>query len=173
MKLKESAPSHQCKNDYDQGGSKVCALDVEWIEVEHVVKTEFMADMVKEMERLQISFSAAQGDGAKCDLDQKVQQLLAKLQRMTQRRRSKLIPHTRTITVKVKPHQMATTKMEFRCRMHQLPVNLNNATTGHKLQSTSKDFIIITSWLRDGLFKNWEYTVLSRVRSLDGLCLFT
>ena len=56
--------------------------------------------------------------------------------------------------------------------MTQLPVNLNDATTGHKLQGISKDAVIITSWPKGGLFKNWEYTVLSRVRTLDGLFLF-
>jgi len=62
--------------------------------------------------------------------------------------------------------------MEFKCRMHQLPVNLNDATTGHKLQGMSKDAIIISSWPTGGLFRNWEYTVLSRVRTLEGLYLF-
>ena len=56
--------------------------------------------------------------------------------------------------------------------MTQFPINLNDATTGHKLQGMSKDVVIITSWPRGGLFKNWEYVVLSRVRTLDGLYLF-
>ena len=72
MKLKESAPSYQCKNYYGRKVRTVCASDVEWIEVEHVVKTEPMADVVKEMERLQISLSTAQGEGNKCDLEQKI-----------------------------------------------------------------------------------------------------
>ena len=55
--------------------------------------------------------------------------------------------------------------------MTQIPVNLNDATTGHKLQGSSKDHIIITAWPTAGNFKNWEYTVLSRVRSLKGLYL--
>lgn len=149
----------------------VCASDVEWIEVEHVVKTETIADVIKKIERLQISLSAAQGESDKCDLTQKAQQVLTKLQRMTQTQRLKL-KHTKTVTVKVKPNQMATTKMEFRCCMHQLSVKLNNATTGHTLQSMTKDFLTITSWPSGGIFKNWEYTVLSRVPLLDGLFLF-
>ena len=62
--------------------------------------------------------------------------------------------------------------MKFVCRMTQLPVNLNDATTGHKLQGMTKDVVIITSWPKGGLFKNWEYVVLSRVRTLKGLYLF-
>ena len=59
--------------------------------------------------------------------------------------------------------------------MTQFPINLNDATTGHKLQGMSKDVLIITSWPKGGLyalFKNWEYVVLSRVRTIDGLYLF-
>ena len=58
--------------------------------------------------------------------------------------------------------------------MTQFPVNLNDATTGHKLQGMSKDFVIVTSWPKGGMakwFKNWEYVVLSRVRKLEGLYL--
>ncbi len=67
---------------------------------------------------------------------------------------------------------MATAQMEFKCQMKQLPVNLNNATTGNKLQGMSKDIIIISLWPTGGRFQNWEYTVLSRVRTLEGLYLF-
>ena len=72
----------------------------------------------------------------------------------------------------MKPHNHATTKLQFTCQMTQFPINLNDATTGHKLQGMSKDVIIITSWPRGGLFRNWEYTVLSRVRTLNGLYMF-
>ena len=91
---------------------------------------------------------------------------------MRQTRRFKMKPHTKSVKVEVKPHQMATIKMEFKCQMHKLRVNLNNATTGHKLQGMSKDVAIITSWPTGRLFRNWEYTVLSRVRTLKGLYLF-
>jgi hypothetical protein len=58
--------------------------------------------------------------------------------------------------------------------MNQIPANSNDATTGHKLQGMSKDVIIVSSWPTGGLslmFKNWEYVVLSRVRTLSGLYL--
>ncbi len=51
---------------------------------------------------------------------------------------------------------------------------MNDRTTGHKLQGMSKDVIIVSSWPSGGLskiFKNWEYVVLSRVRTLSGLYL--
>jgi hypothetical protein len=58
--------------------------------------------------------------------------------------------------------------------MNQIPANLNYVTTDHKLQGMSKDVIIVTSWPTGGLsktFKNWEYVVLSRVRTVSGLHL--
>jgi hypothetical protein len=58
--------------------------------------------------------------------------------------------------------------------MKQIPANSNDATTSHKLQGISKDAIIVLSWPIGSLgamFKNWEYVVLSRVRTLSGLYL--
>jgi hypothetical protein len=53
--------------------------------------------------------------------------------------------------------------------MKQILANTNDASTGHKLQGMSKDVIIVTSWPTG--FKNWEYVVLSRARTLSGLYL--
>ncbi len=58
--------------------------------------------------------------------------------------------------------------------MKQIPANSNDATTGHKLQGMSKDAIIVSSWPTGSLaamFKNWEYVVLSQVRTLSRLYL--
>ncbi len=65
-------------------------------------------------------------------------------------------------------------KVTFRCKMKQIPANSNHATTGHKLQGMSKDAIIVSSWPTGSLaamFKNWEYVILSCVRTLSGLYL--
>jgi len=58
--------------------------------------------------------------------------------------------------------------------MIQIPANSNDATTGHKLQGMSKNVIIVSSWPTGSLvalFKNWEYVILSQVRTLSGLYL--
>ena len=55
-------------------------------------------------------------------------------------------------------------------RITQIPVNINDATTGHKLQGMSKDMLIIVSW--GYAFVNWVYTVLSCVCTFEGLFLF-
>ena len=52
----------------------------------------------------------------------------------------------------------------------QFGVLVNIATTGHKLQCMSMNYIIIVSWFYK--VKNWVYVVLSRVRKLSGLFLF-
>ena len=53
----------------------------------------------------------------------------------------------------------------------QFGMLVNTATTGHKLQGLSMDYIIIVSCFYGA--KNWIYVVLSRVRPLRGLYLFT
>jgi hypothetical protein len=47
---------------------------------------------------------------------------------------------------------------------------LNDATTAHKLQGSSKKQVIVNTWTYT---HGWVYTVLSRVRTLNGLFLVT
>jgi hypothetical protein len=54
-------------------------------------------------------------------------------------------------------------------RILMFPVNNDSATTGHKLQGTTKKFLIVSSI--NYSTANWIYVVLSRVTSLDGLFL--
>jgi hypothetical protein len=58
--------------------------------------------------------------------------------------------------------------------MKQIPANSNDATTSHKLQGMLKNATIVSSWPTGSLaamFENWEYVVLSCVRTLSGLYL--
>ena len=50
----------------------------------------------------------------------------------------------------------------------QFPINLNDATTAHKLQGASKQNLIVNNWHYS---HGWVYTVLSRVRARIGLFL--
>ena len=54
-------------------------------------------------------------------------------------------------------------------KLTQLPIVCNIATTGHKLQGTTKEKIVVIDF-NYGL-RNWIYVVLSRVTSLAGLFL--
>ena len=172
MKLKCNPTTYRYKNMYGRKVWTVCASDVEWIEVEHVVKTEAMLELEKEMNDLKMNLLSEENHSTRQNITERIAAITDELIQHGQTRRFRMEPHTKTVHVKVRPHHMATTKMEFRCRMHQLPVNLNDATTGHKLQGMTKDVVIITSWPKGSLFTNWEYTVLSRVRTLEGLYLF-
>ena len=51
----------------------------------------------------------------------------------------------------------------------QIPVNCDIATTGHKLQGMSLDFLNVNSWGYN--VENWVYVVLSRARGRAGLSL--
>ncbi len=88
--------------------------------------------------------------------------------------RSKLKPEQFLPEVTVKHYHASSKKIVFECKMMQILANSNDATTGHKLQGMSKDAIIVSLWPTGSLavmFKNWEYVVLSRVRTLSGLYL--
>ena len=50
----------------------------------------------------------------------------------------------------------------------QLPLIINNATTGHKLQGTGVDDLFVHSWR---YVTNWPYVMLSRVKTHKGLYL--
>ena len=48
----------------------------------------------------------------------------------------------------------------------QLPILINNATTGHKLQGSGVNEIFVHNW---SYVKNWVYVILSRVKTKMGL----
>jgi hypothetical protein len=52
--------------------------------------------------------------------------------------------------------------------MTQIPIIVNNATTGHKLQGQTKHNLVIVVWCNK---KNWNYVALSRVTTRAGLFL--
>jgi hypothetical protein len=55
---------------------------------------------------------------------------------------------------------------KLKMKATQLPVLVNNATTGHKLQGCSVDNVFVHSW---SMVRNWTYVMLSRVRTRAGL----
>eukprot|EP00956_Cyclotella_meneghiniana_P001825 scaffold2004_cov63-Cyclotella_meneghiniana.AAC.4 len=90
-------------------------------------------------------------------------------------RRFNIEPSDHEVTATVRPSRSSTLEDRYNLKMRLLPVNISTASTGHKLQGRSKDTLIITSWpnfKNNYIFNNWEYVVLSRVRTLSGLYLF-
>jgi hypothetical protein len=63
---------------------------------------------------------------------------------------------------------MGNHRLHVSISITQFPVLVNQATTCHKLQSKSKDNLVVSGW---SYARNWPYVVLSRIRSLTGLFL--
>ena len=56
--------------------------------------------------------------------------------------------------------------MNRKMKATQIPILLNNATTGHKLQGCGVDHIFVHNW---SYVTNWVYVMLSRVKTMQGL----
>ena len=173
IKFKETAPPCRWKNYYGRKVNTALASDIEWIELEHYPKSKsitLLEDEIESQKELQdqSDLSALERQ----EIERVSQKLKDDLRKEKLKYQFRLAPQNFYVTVLVKPHSMAPVEHEMKCNMIQLPINMNDATTGHKLQGMSKDVVIITSWPKGGLFKNWEYVVLSRVRTRKGLYLF-
>ena len=176
----------QMKNYYDRKVWTICASDVEYIECEHYPRPPHINALhnnikskISDLNRVNDKLNQTKPSSPKIkhlkkkqqQLNHDIEQIKSNLIRETKHHTFQLTPNTLTTKVSVLAHPLATTPTEMTCKMTQFPVNCNDATTGHKLQGMSKDIVIITSW-PGGFFKNWEYVVLSRVRTHDGLYLF-
>jgi hypothetical protein len=67
-------------------------------------------------------------------------------------RKFKLYPETFSTKVSVKEYDTSITT-NYQCKMKQIPANINDATTGHKLQGMPKDVIIVASWPTKSMLK--------------------
>jgi hypothetical protein len=85
-------------------------------------------------------------------------------------RRFSLVPKQHRFQARIlKPLALRTKKSE-RENLHmkaiQIPILINNATTGHTLQGCGVDVLFVHGWQ---YVANWVYVMLSRVRTLNGL----
>ena len=167
VKLKKKSTTYKWKNYYGKKVWTIDAKDVEYIKCEHVNKTGYILQLeaqIQELEKIQ----------DKHQNNDKLDELKEKLAKIKDSQKFNLEPEKFSPEVNLKLFWTSLKKQAMRCKMTRIPANLNDRTTGHKLQGMSKDVIIVTSWPTGGLskiFKNWEYVVLSRVRTLSGLYL--
>jgi len=177
IKINQDAQSYKWKNYYGKKVWTVNATDVEWVECEHVNKNGTILQLETEINNLtnQLDQMEKNTQLRKDQIQNNIDKFKTKLSRLLKERKFKLEPEQCTPKISIKKYCDSPKKMEdFKCKMIQIQANNNDATTGHKLQGISKDVIVITSWPTGGLakmFKNWEYVVLSRVRTLSGLYL--
>jgi hypothetical protein len=82
----------------------------------------------------------------------------------------KVHPVEQTVSIDIPFEASCTARTRINgLKLTQLPIVCNIATTGHKLQGTTKEKIVVIDF-NYGL-RNWIYLVLSRVTSLAGLFL--
>ena len=153
----------------------VNANEVEWVECEDVNKTGSIIQLETQITDLtyQLELAKTDNQAQKQDIQANLEKQKNKLAKITSERKFKLGPEHFSPIISLKLYN-TNPKKPFACKMKQIPANSNDATTGHKLQGMSKDLLIVSSWPTGGLaamFKNWEYAVLSRVRTLSGLYL--
>jgi hypothetical protein len=162
LKLKPDAPSYTTKSIRGRLVRTVNARDVEYIECEVIDNNKHITYLEKELNKLKHK-------------RRKNKQAIQRLRMRIELERSKKIFHMPPITcetnVKCPINKYAPEAM-FKATMTQFPINMADAVTGHKLQGRTLDKVIVTAWPNLAIMKNWDYTVLSRVKSRKGLYLF-
>ena len=142
VQLKENAQSYKWKNYYGKKVWTVNAADVEWVECEHVNKTNLLSQLKSQINELQQQMDLTPNDhqSKKQTIKSKLDDLNNKLAKEIIGRRFKLEPEQFSPEVSVKHYHASSKKVTFQCKMmKQIPANSNDATTGHKLQGMSKD----------------------------------
>jgi hypothetical protein len=158
--LKPDATSVKTKLFHGRKVTTVNARDIEYMECEVIDNSSH----IKELScRLQLLHKK------KKKHRQEIKQLKQQIERERKNKTFQLQTVTGSATVRCSINP-STPLLTFRTIMTQFPIYLAEAVTGHKLQGRTLDKMIVTGW---GLsfMKNWEYTVLSRVKTREGLFL--
>ncbi len=146
----------------------VLASDVEYMQLQHYpAETPKMKVLQSKIDGLKEKDILSEAERAE------LKSLESHLKKEKQARYFKLKPETYTAkaSVSLDPEGITMEKTKIQVKFLQFALNTNDATTGHKLQGMSKDYIIVTSWDGISRWSNWAYTVLSRAWQLEGLFL--
>ena len=164
IKLKLDAPCLQWKN-WD--GKKVCTINARY--VDYALMERFpVSPKIKALEmKIDILKTSQEIDP---NIQSRIDRMESELEALKSAQYFRLSPVKTTATVNVSLDNNVSERLLLSgVIFKQLPLNMNDATTGHKLQGMSKDKLIVVSWTTR--MANWIYVVLSRVRTLDGLFL--
>ena len=158
VKVKDGATSLRTRIFHGKKVTTINAMDVDYMECEVMDHSSHIKKMTKELRSLLLTPHRNK---------ERIKQLQNKIQSERDKKVFRLEPITSRTTVKCAISR-DTPPLTFNTVMTQFPINLADAVTGHKLQGRTLEKIIITGW---GLscWRNWEYTVLSRVKSRKGL----
>jgi len=163
VKINKHTMTHKKKIYNNNEVWTVNAKDVDYIECE-------LLNAVDHLNSLQMELSQATNSTTKSNKEH-ITNLKQMIKQEENKKRFKLQPRTSQAEVKCSINQFVN-KSHFKAKFTQFPVNIADAITGHKLQGRTMDTVIISSWPKMAMMKNWEYTILSRVISLKGLFLF-
>jgi hypothetical protein len=122
----------------------VYAKDVEWVQCEHVNKPGHIVQLeyqINELDKVQDNHQDKS----------KLEDLKDRLSKERNSQKINLEPEQFSPKVTVNHYHTSSWKQNFCCEMDQIPANINNATTGHKLQGMSNDVIIVSLWHTGGL----------------------
>ena len=163
VKLKNNAPPLKWKNWDGYKVYTVNARHVEHVKLERFPETEAIKTMKKDIAILRNSGTNDGGSSSRLIA------MESKLKSLQEKRRFCVTPVKLTASVEVTLDDSVSIPRKLTgVSMFQLPLNMNDATTGHKLQGMSKDELVVGAW---SFLPNWIYVVLSRVRTLKGLFL--
>ena len=175
VKFKDNAISRKTRI---YNGHKVWAVsieDIQWITVELMDNSDEVDTLEQKIKDTTEKRRQSQARDTRRSDESRLLAMKRELDTLRKKRRFKIKPERRGVTITMTPSRVSSLQTTINLQMTLLPVNISTAATGHKLQGRSKDSIIITSWpnfTNNVVFANWEYVVLSRVRTLDGLYLF-
>jgi hypothetical protein len=147
IKLKEQPQSYRWKNYYGRKVWTVNASDVEWVQYEHINKTGTMIQLQAEIDQLRSTLDTlpqTNGTVANEQVQSYLESLTNTLSTEMNNCKFNLDPETFSTKVSVKEYDTSITT-NYQCKMKQIPANINNATTGHKLQGMSKELLLYHS----------------------------
>ena len=162
IKLKPGATSVKTKLFHGRKVTTVNAKDVDYMECEVIDNSSHIKDMSRRLQHL---------NKKKKKHIQEIKQLKQQIKRARKNKTFQMKTVSSSATVRCSMNQF-TPLLKFKTIITQFPINIAEAVTGHKLEGGTLNKMIITGW---GLsfMKNWEYTVLSRVKTREGLFLLT
>jgi hypothetical protein len=145
--LKEQPQSYKWKNYYGRKVWTVNASDVEWVQCKHINKTGTIIQFQAKIDQLRSTLDTLPQKNRTATNEQVqsyLKSLTYTLSTEMNNRKFKLDPETFSSKVSVKEYDTSITT-NHQCKMKQIPANINDATTEHKLQGMPKNVIIVAS----------------------------
>ncbi len=135
IKLKKEPQSYKWKNYYGRKVWTVNASYVEWVQYEHIDKTGTMIQLQAKIDQLRSTHDTLLQTNRTVTNEQvqsHLESLTNTLSTEMNNPKFKLDPETFSTKESIKEYDTSITT-KYQCKMKQIPANINDATTGHKL----------------------------------------